>query len=155
MSSMVFIHFDWCHLVCCLFCYLGRVQAIWGEHNLHLPATNMAAAQKLICTFLFLVFCFYGARASLYSGKDPMVILDNSTIKENIYNSKNVWIVEFYSSWCGHCHAFAPTWKKFAKQVQCMYENLYIFCLSPIEKIFCISLFLLIATLLEIILPGN
>jgi len=78
----------------------------------------MAAAGKLIFTFLFLAFSFYDARASLYSEKDPMEILDNSTIKEKIYNSKNVWIVEFYSSWCGHCHAFAPTWKKFAKQIQ-------------------------------------
>eukprot|EP00112_Aurelia_sp_Birch-Aquarium-sp1_P021676 Seg5896.1 transcript_id=Seg5896.1/GoldUCD/mRNA.D3Y31 product="Sulfhydryl oxidase 1" protein_id=Seg5896.1/GoldUCD/D3Y31 len=47
-----------------------------------------------------------------------MEILDNSTIKHKIYKSSRVWVVEFYSSWCGHCHAFAPTWRRFAKQIQ-------------------------------------
>ena len=124
MSSMVFIHFDWCHLCLLLILLKGELAVIWGEMSIHiLPATNMAAVGKLsvICTFLFVICCSYGAEASLYSKDDPMEILDNSTIRQTIYNSKYVWIVEFYSSWCGHCHAFAPTWRKFAKQLQCMY----------------------------------
>ena len=27
------------------------------------------------------------------------------------------WLVEFYSSWCGHCQNFAPTWKELARGV--------------------------------------
>ncbi|XP_065067964.1 sulfhydryl oxidase 1-like isoform X2 [Rhopilema esculentum] len=71
-----------------------------------------------LVTFFLGCFCFHGIDASLYSKDDPMEIFDNSTIKSHIYNSNYVWIVEFYSSWCGHCHAFAPTWKRFSRQIQ-------------------------------------
>ena len=51
----------------------------------------------------------------LYSSADHTVLLENDTISNVIHNSPTAWVVEFYSSFCGHCHAFAPTWKKLAK----------------------------------------
>ena len=101
----------------------GETGDLGREANVTLPATKMA--ERGIFTFkLLLCICsFYGIRASLYSKDDPMEILDNSTIKRQIYKSEYVWVVEFYSSWCGHCHAFAPTWRRFAKQIMRMYTN--------------------------------
>ena len=71
--------------------------------------------------FVFLLlFCCYFRLSSgrLYSERDSIVLLENSTIAEVIYDSPVAWIVEFYSSWCGHCHAFAPTYKRLAEMVQ-------------------------------------
>lgn len=54
----------------------------------------------------------------LYSPNDRIVLLENDTITQTIYNSPVAWFVEFYSSWCGHCQSFAPSWKRLARQVE-------------------------------------
>lgn len=70
----------------------------------------------VVCFVFFLSFRLsYGV---LYSSADQMVLLENDTISSVIHNSPSAWIVEFYSSFCGHCHAFAPTWKKLAKMAK-------------------------------------
>ncbi len=68
--------------------------------------------------FFLKILSFHSIFCGLYTKDDPMEILDNSTIKNKLYESKYVWVVEFYSSWCGHCHAFAPTWKRFARELK-------------------------------------
>lgn len=60
----------------------------------------------------------------LYNATDNIVLLNVTNIKSTILASKSSWIVEFYSSWCGHCQRFAPVWKSFAKDV------LGIYCLN-------------------------
>lgn len=50
----------------------------------------------------------------LYAEGDGIVILNATNYKTKIYNTKNAWLVEFYNSWCGHCHKFAPVWKTLA-----------------------------------------
>lgn len=32
-----------------------------------------------------------------------VVTLTNSNFNSQVYGAKNVWLVEFYTSWCGHC----------------------------------------------------
>lgn len=59
--------------------------------------------------------CFRFSYGVLYSTADHIVLLENNTISNVIHNSPSAWFVEFFSSFCGHCHAFAPTWKKLAK----------------------------------------
>ncbi|PAV78554.1 hypothetical protein WR25_09573 [Diploscapter pachys] len=51
---------------------------------------------------------------SLYGKDDPILELDVNTFDDNVYNKNKAFFVEFYSSWCGACIAYAPTFKKFA-----------------------------------------
>lgn len=56
-------------------------------------------------------------KVSLYEAKDPIVQLSRDNFKEKIYDQPVAHLVEFYSSWCGHCVNFAPTWLEFSKQI--------------------------------------
>ncbi|XP_043857490.1 sulfhydryl oxidase 1 [Dromiciops gliroides] len=57
-------------------------------------------------------------RTLLYTTKDPLVILTESTLKPTVLGSSSAWVVEFFASWCGHCIAFAPKWKALANEVK-------------------------------------
>ena len=98
-------------------------------HRKKKKKTNMAAAIRsnnvILITDFFVILMVFAiilssvcAKNSLYDEADPMVQLDNITIYKNLEGSRKHWIVEFYSSWCGHCQHFAPTWKKLAWQIK-------------------------------------
>lgn len=70
-----------------------------------------------IVVFVFYLF-FKLSHGVLYSSADHIVLLENDTISNVIHNSPSAWVVEFYSSFCGHCHAFAPTWKKLSRMAK-------------------------------------
>lgn len=55
----------------------------------------------------------------LYFGFDKFEELNNTNFKSVVFNKtvSKVWLVEFYNSWCGHCHRFAPTWKGLAADI--------------------------------------
>ena len=53
----------------------------------------------------------------MYNQDDKILILNNTNFQANICSSTRAWLVEFYSSWCGHCIHFAPTYKEFAADV--------------------------------------
>lgn len=44
------------------------------------------------------------------SGSDEVVVLDASNFDALVMNSKDIWMVEFYAPWCGHCKALEPEW---------------------------------------------
>ncbi|CAI5455650.1 unnamed protein product [Caenorhabditis angaria] len=54
----------------------------------------------------------------LYDSNDPILELDINTFDAAVYGTKKAHFIEFYSSWCGACIGYAPTFKKFAKQVE-------------------------------------
>ena len=45
---------------------------------------------------------------------------EKTEINETLTKSKKPWLIQFYSSWCGHCQRFAPEFKKFGNRVQGM-----------------------------------
>ena len=64
-------------------------------------------------------FGFGGSSAPLYSKSDKGITLINySNFESTIINSTYSWMVEFYSSWCGHCIRFAPTFKQLGEHVK-------------------------------------
>uniref|UniRef100_UPI00398EE230 sulfhydryl oxidase 2 n=1 Tax=Pristiophorus japonicus TaxID=55135 RepID=UPI00398EE230 len=60
----------------------------------------------------------HGHAARLYSSQDPLVILEAGAAGALLANSSNAWVLEFYSSWCGHCVSYAPTWRALARDVR-------------------------------------
>ena len=74
----------------------------------------------LACRWFMVVLGGYMVAAegiSLYSDTEKVVDLVDSNISM-LYNSDTLWLVQFYSHWCGHCQRFAPFWKDLAKNIE-------------------------------------
>ncbi|XP_060697529.1 LIM/homeobox protein Lhx3 isoform X2 [Hemiscyllium ocellatum] len=74
--------------------------------------------QSLVIAAAFLAQLCHGHAARLYSSQDSVTILEAEGVKGLLGNSSAAWVVEFYSSWCGHCVNYAPTWKALARDVK-------------------------------------
>lgn len=55
---------------------------------------------------------------SLYSPSDDVVILTSSNFQSKVVQSDELWFVEFFAPWCGHCKNLAPEWIKAAKALK-------------------------------------
>lgn len=51
---------------------------------------------------------------ALYAPSDAVVSLTSATFEPKVVNSGDVWLVEFFAPWCGHCKALVPEYKKAA-----------------------------------------
>ncbi len=47
-----------------------------------------------------------------------VVVLTDSNFDDVIYGSKDIWMVELYAPWCGHCKALEPEWNAAATQMK-------------------------------------
>ncbi|CCD61191.1 Sulfhydryl oxidase [Caenorhabditis elegans] len=86
-----------------------------------------------------------GANPTLYSPEDSVLQLDEATFNDTIFGAQSGaagYLVEFYSDWCGHCRAFAPTYKNLAKDVdgwQNIVKIAAINCADPVNEPVCRS----------------
>lgn len=55
---------------------------------------------------------------ALYSSSDDVIELTSKNFDSKVIKSDELWIVEFYAPWCGHCKNLAPEWKKAAKALK-------------------------------------
>ena len=49
--------------------------------------------------------------------KDVYVLTD-ANFEQTVYGSKDIWLIEFYAPWCGHCKALEPEWNASASQLK-------------------------------------
>ena len=52
------------------------------------------------------------------SPKDDVIELTDSNFDKLVLQSDDVWLVEFFAPWCGHCKNLAPEWAKAAKDLK-------------------------------------
>lgn len=50
--------------------------------------------------------------------KDDVVELTDSNFDKLVLDSEDVWLVEFFAPWCGHCKNLAPEWEKAATELK-------------------------------------
>ncbi|XP_019727151.1 protein disulfide-isomerase A6 [Hippocampus comes] len=68
---------------------------------------SLLSGVLLCCSLLVRVEAFY-------SPSDDVVILTPSNFNREVIQSDNLWLIEFYAPWCGHCQRLTPDWKKAA-----------------------------------------
>ncbi|KAL4713951.1 hypothetical protein ACJJTC_015605 [Scirpophaga incertulas] len=52
------------------------------------------------------------------SDKSDVITLTDSNFKELVLESEDLWLVEFYAPWCGHCKNLEPHWAKAATELK-------------------------------------
>ena len=57
--------------------------------------------------------------SAFYDSGDNVAELTSSNFKSSVVDSDEIWLVEFYAPWCGHCKSLVPEWKKAAMVVSC------------------------------------
>jgi len=58
----------------------------------------------------------------LYTSTDDVVQLTSANF-DQVMKSDELWLIEFYAPWCGHCKSLAPEWKKAAKALKVRYNQ--------------------------------
>jgi len=59
-----------------------------------------------------------GSKKSSGGGKDAVVNLDSASFEEQVLGTEDVWLVEFFAPWCGHCKSLAPEWAKASQELK-------------------------------------
>uniref|UniRef100_A0A061QIT2 protein disulfide-isomerase n=1 Tax=Tetraselmis sp. GSL018 TaxID=582737 RepID=A0A061QIT2_9CHLO len=58
-----------------------------------------------------------GGSSGFYKGTD-VVSLSSGNFDDLVAGSGDLWMVEFYAPWCGHCKALKPEWIEAARQLK-------------------------------------
>lgn len=51
-------------------------------------------------------------------GSGEVVVLDSTNFDALVMKSKDIWIVEFYAPWCGHCKSLEPEYDQASKNLK-------------------------------------
>jgi protein disulfide-isomerase A6 len=73
--------------------------------------------RKFLSSLLVLLGVINTCQA-LYDSKSPVVKLTKDNFKKLVLDSDELWFVEFFAPWCGHCKSLAPSWEKAAKNLK-------------------------------------
>uniref|UniRef100_A0A914C2D7 DnaJ homolog subfamily C member 10 n=1 Tax=Acrobeloides nanus TaxID=290746 RepID=A0A914C2D7_9BILA len=61
---------------------------------------------------------FYRDNFGIYDDDPEIVTLSRADFQQAVVDSGDLWFINFYSTFCGHCHQLAPTWRELARQME-------------------------------------
>uniref|UniRef100_A0A0R3RQK7 DnaJ homolog subfamily C member 10 n=1 Tax=Elaeophora elaphi TaxID=1147741 RepID=A0A0R3RQK7_9BILA len=61
---------------------------------------------------------FYKDNFGIYDEDKEIVTLSRSDFERTVSKTDEIWFINFYSTFCSHCHQLAPTWRKFAQEME-------------------------------------
>jgi len=61
---------------------------------------------------------YYHEDFGIYDDDKEIVTLDSNDFQNSVLESHDIWVINFYSPRCSHCHDLAPVWRKVAKDLQ-------------------------------------
>jgi len=65
--------------------------------------------------FLLSLWAFANIQVhALYEANSKVIQLGEKDFKDKVLKGDELWLVEFYAPWCGHCRNLAPEWEKAA-----------------------------------------
>jgi len=65
-----------------------------------------------------LAACAMAAEAPHYVEGEDVEIITTENFEALVDNSTDVWLLEYYAPWCGHCKQLVPTYKKVAASLK-------------------------------------
>lgn len=67
---------------------------------------------------LFVAAALLGCCTAFYDKGSSVVTLDPSNFDAMVLGSEDLWLVEFFAPWCGHCKRLTPEWEKAANDLK-------------------------------------
>ncbi|CAG9540325.1 unnamed protein product [Cercopithifilaria johnstoni] len=61
---------------------------------------------------------FYKDNFGIYDEDKEIITLSRSDFERTVSETDEIWFINFYSTFCSHCHQLAPTWRKFAQEME-------------------------------------
>ena len=74
--------------------------------------------QRILFVSATIMSLFTTQTSALYGGGSPVVKLTAANFDKLVTKGNELWFVEFYAPWCGHCKSLAPEWEKAARHLK-------------------------------------
>ncbi|KAK9811676.1 hypothetical protein WJX72_008165 [[Myrmecia] bisecta] len=59
-----------------------------------------------------------GGDSGFYGSSSDVITLTDSNFKQLVTKGSDMWMLEFYAPWCGHCKNLKPTWDELASEAK-------------------------------------
>ncbi|KAM9965174.1 hypothetical protein ACTFIW_004979 [Dictyostelium discoideum] len=70
-----------------------------------------------ICIFIFAIICIEST-FGFYTDNSNVINLTKKNFQQQVLNSQQNWMVEFYAPWCGHCKSLKPEYEKVSNNLK-------------------------------------
>lgn len=85
---------------------------------------------QIIVVFFIAVLTFMFTKSlALFSPSSNVIDLNPQNFDQLVTKGDEVWIVEFYAPWCGHCQQLVPEYQKAANSLKVSIKDSPIPCL--------------------------
>lgn len=82
---------------------------------------------EMVKCFSLIGFAFLATQTwALYSPSSNVVDLTPSNFDKLVIQGDEVWVVEFFAPWCGHCKNLVPEYQKAATALKVLALNIFI-----------------------------